>query len=165
MMVAMMLPAASPMIMTFASISARNGRSPVPRTAMFVTAYLGVWTIASAAGAFAQSGISAAATHMSARYSPLLLAGALLVAGIWQLTPLKHACLHRCRTPLGYLIAEWRQGARGAAIMGARHGTDCVVCCWALMAVMLALGTMDIGVMADGSCCDWDDGAKRCLCG
>ena len=142
MMVAMMLPAASPMILTFASISARNGRSPVPRTAIFVAAYLAVWAIASAAGAFAQMGISTSTARTSTHSTPLLRAGALLVAGIWQLTPFKHACLHRCRTPLGFLVTEWREGMRGAAAMGVRHGTDCVLCCWALMAVMLALGTM-----------------------
>jgi predicted metal-binding membrane protein len=77
----------------------------------------------------------------------LLFAVALLGAGVWQLTPLKHACLRRCRTPLGFLIVEWRPGARGALVLGARHGTECVLCCWALMAVMLGVGTMSLAAM------------------
>jgi predicted metal-binding membrane protein len=148
MMVAMMLPAASPMIVTFAAVSGRNGRPVVLRTALFIAAYLGVWSAASAAGALAQAGLHAVTAQGGGLSSPLLFAGALLGAGAWQLTPLKHACLRRCRTPLGFLIAEWRPGVRGALVLGARHGTECVLCCWALMAVMLGLGNMNLATMA-----------------
>jgi predicted metal-binding membrane protein len=148
MMVAMMLPAASPMIVTFAAVSGRNGGSALPRTALFTAAYLGVWSIASAGGALAQSAMFAATAHESVMSNPLVSAGALLGAGVWQLTPMKHACLRRCRTPLGFLITEWRSGGRGALAMGARHGIDCVFCCWALMAVMLVVGTMNLAIMA-----------------
>jgi predicted metal-binding membrane protein len=150
MTVGMMLPAASPMIMTFAAVSGRNGGSVIPRTVLFTAAYLCIYSLASAGGALAEAGLNAlsANEHARARYSPLLLAVALLGAGVWQLSPLKHACLRRCRTPLGFLITEWRSGARGALVMGARHGADCLLCCWALMAVMLGLGTMNLAVMA-----------------
>jgi predicted metal-binding membrane protein len=148
MMVAMMLPAASPMIVTFASISFRNGGSVLLRVAAFTSAYLAIWSIASAAGALAQAGVYVVASRTGATSHPLFSSGALLGAGVWQLTPLKHACLRRCRTPLGFLIPSWRPGARGAFAMGARHGIDCVLCCWALMAVMLALGTMSVAAMA-----------------
>ena len=150
MMVAMMLPAASPMIVTFAAVSARKGGSVLPRTALFTAAYLAVWSIASAAGALAQAGLHAvtARAHQGVLSGPLFFAAALLGAGAWQLTPLKHACLRRCRTPLGFLITEWRPGARGALVLGARHGIECVLCCWALMAVMLGLGTMNLAAMA-----------------
>ena len=148
MMVAMMLPAASPMIMMFAAISSRNGAAALMRTSLFIAAYLGVWSVASAAGALAQFAIYAVIAHGNVLSSPMFSSAALLGAGVWQLTPLKHACLRRCRTPLGFLITAWRPGARGAFVMGARHGTDCVLCCWALMAVMLGLGTMKLAVMA-----------------
>jgi predicted metal-binding membrane protein len=150
MMVAMMLPAASPMIVTFAAVSGRDGGSVVLRTALFIAAYLGVWSVVSAGGALAQAGLYAVTgrAHEGVLSSPLFFAGALLGAGAWQLTPLKHACLRRCRTPLGFLITEWRPGARGALVLGARHGTECVLCCWALMAVMLGLGTMNLAAMA-----------------
>jgi predicted metal-binding membrane protein len=150
MTIGMMLPAASPMIMTFAAINRRNGGSAILRTLLFTAAYLCVWSIASAGGALAQAGLGAISIReqAGAMASPVFLAGALLVAGIWQLTPVKHACLRRCRTPLGFLLTEWRSGARGALVMGARHGTDCLLCCWALMVVMLGLGTMNLAVMA-----------------
>jgi predicted metal-binding membrane protein len=150
MTVGMMLPAASPMIVTFATVAGRNGAPAIRRTALFAAAYLGVWALASTGGALVQAGITVISTggHAGAMSNPRLFAGALLGAGVWQLTPLKHACLRRCRSPLGFLITEWRSGASGALIMGARHGVDCVLCCWALMAVMLGLGTMNLAVMA-----------------
>ena len=150
MTVAMMLPAASPMIVTFAAVSGRDGGPAVPRTALFVAAYLGVWSVVSAGGALAQAGLYAvtAGVHEGGLSGELFFAGALLGAGAWQLTPLKHACLRRCRTPLGFLIIEWRPGARGALVLGARHGAECVLCCWALMAVTLGLGAMSPTAMA-----------------
>jgi predicted metal-binding membrane protein len=150
MTVGMMLPAASPMIVTFAAISGRSGGSATLRTVLFTVGYLGVWSVASAGGAVAQASLFAVSTraHEGGLSGPVFAAAALIGAGVWQLTPLKHACLRRCRTPLGYLITEWRTGARGALVMGARHGTDCLLCCWALMAVMLGLGTMNLTVMA-----------------
>jgi predicted metal-binding membrane protein len=148
MMIAMMLPAASPMIMMFAAISSRNSGAALVRTSLFIAAYLGVWSVASAAGALAQAAMYAVTAHGNVLSSSFFAAAALLGAGLWQLTPLKHACLRRCRTPLGFLITAWRPGARGAFVMGARHGADCVRCCWALMAVMLGLGTMKLAVMA-----------------
>ena len=68
----------------------------------------------------------------------------LLAAGAFQLTPLKHACLQRCRSPLGFLLTEWRPGASGALHMGIKHGVYCVGCCWALMALMFYAGTMNL---------------------
>jgi predicted metal-binding membrane protein len=74
-----------------------------------------------------------------------LLGGILLVfAGVYQFTPLKTACLSQCRTPLGFLLTEWREGTRGALIMGARHGIYCVGCCWLLMALLFVAGVMNL---------------------
>jgi len=150
MTVAMMLPAASPMIVTFAAVSRRNGGPVLLRTALFITAYLGVWSLVSIGGALAQAGMNAvtASAHQNKLSGQLCFAIALLGAGLWQLTPLKQACLRRCRTPLGFLITEWRPGASGALLLDAQHGTECVLCCWALMAVMLGLGSMSLPAMA-----------------
>lgn len=74
-----------------------------------------------------------------------LLGGSLLVAaGVFQLTPLKHACLHQCRTPLGFLMSEWRNGYQGAFVMGLKHGYFCTGCCWALMALLFVAGVMNL---------------------
>jgi predicted metal-binding membrane protein len=71
--------------------------------------------------------------------------GALLVAaGIYQFTPLKGLCLAKCRTPLAFLLAEWRDGSRGAFVMGLRHGLYCVGCCWVLMALLFVAGVMNL---------------------
>ena len=77
------------------------------------------------------------------------VAGAtLLVAAVYELTPLKDVCLAKCRSPLGFLLGAWRDGRAGALQMGARHGGWCVGCCWALMASLFALGVMSIAWMA-----------------
>ena len=72
-----------------------------------------------------------------------LTAGVLIAAGIYQLTPLKQACLKQCRTPLGFLMTEWRNGLTGALSMGWRHGLFCIGCCWAPMALLLVAGVMN----------------------
>src|SRR6266542_3147063 len=107
MMVAMMVPAASPMILTFATINRR--RAPA-----------------------------------TLRATPLVGAVLLIAAGIYQLTSLKYACLARCQSPLGFILSEWREGSRGALLMGLRHGAFCVGCCWALMALLFVAGVMNL---------------------
>ncbi len=150
MMLGMMLPAASPMIVTYAAVSSRSGGHYLLRTGVFVLAYLDVWCAVSALGALAQTGLRTAAllSHQGALTNPLLAGAVLMGAGVYQLTPLKHACLRRCRTPLGFLLTEWRPGKRGAFVLGARHGIECVLCCWAVMALMFVLGTMNLVGMA-----------------
>jgi predicted metal-binding integral membrane protein DUF2182 len=77
------------------------------------------------------------------------VAGAtLLVAALYELTPLKDVCLGKCRSPLGFLLGPWRDGPSGALRMGAKHGAWCVGCCWALMASLFALGVMSVAWMA-----------------
>jgi predicted metal-binding membrane protein len=147
MMVAMMLPSASPMILTFLSIGRHRGAADILwRTGLFVLGYLVVWTGYSALAAAAQW-----IFHEAAVLSPKgvstnsQLAGSLLfLAGLFQWTPLKHACLFRCRSPLGFLVAEWRPGRRGALMLGLKHGLNCAVCCWAIMALMFVLGVMNL---------------------
>ncbi|PEN08911.1 hypothetical protein CRI93_03365 [Longimonas halophila] len=151
MMMGMMLPSASPMILTFAGICRqRDAGTPVMHTALFVSGYLLVWVGYSAGGALLQWAFHALAllTPMGASTSPLLAGGLLIIAGIFQWTPLKDACLTGCRTPMGFLMAEWQPGGRGALMMGLRHGWNCVLCCWATMMLMFVLGVMNLLWMA-----------------
>jgi len=89
--------------------------------------------------------------HAAALLSPMMvstspaLGGMLLVAaGVCQWTPLKYTCLRHCRSPLGFLTTEWREGARGALTMGLRHGAYCVGCCWVLMSLLFVAGVMNL---------------------
>jgi predicted metal-binding membrane protein len=75
-------------------------------------------------------------------------AGVLVLAAVYELTPLKDACLTKCRSPLGFLLGSWRDGRRGALGMGSRHAGWCLGCCWALMAALFALGVMSLTWMA-----------------
>jgi predicted metal-binding membrane protein len=120
------------------------------RTSLFVGGYLLVWIGYSAGAALLQGGFQAAAllTPMGASASPYLAGGLLVGAGLYQWTPLKDACLTGCRTPMGFLMAEWRPGRRGALVMGWRHGWNCAGCCWATMALMFVLGVMNLLWMA-----------------
>ena len=148
MMIAMMTPAAAPMILMFATIHRRRsaeGRPAVP-TAIFVLGYLVVWTIYSVVAALAQAGLHAAAlvSPAMAATSPLLAGSLLVAAGVFQWTPLKRACLAACRSPLSFLMTGWREGRAGAFVMGLRHGRYCLACCWALMALLFVAGVMNL---------------------
>jgi predicted metal-binding membrane protein len=148
MMVAMMLPSAAPMILTFALVNRqrRERDQPFVPTAIFSAGYLAAWTAFSALAAVAQW-----ALHARALLSPMmvstssLLGGLLLIlAGIFQWTPLKRACLTHCRSPLSFLITDWREGRWGAFLMGLKHGTFCTGCCWFLMALLFVAGVMNM---------------------
>src|SRR5262249_24617625 len=108
---------------------------------------LAVWSVFSAAATVAQWGLHRAALLSSTTMGSKSAAfgGVLLfAAGAFQLTPLKYACLTRCRSPLGFLLGEWREGRRGAFVMGLRHGAYCVGCCGALMALLFVAGVMNL---------------------
>jgi len=148
MMIAMMTPAAAPMILMFSTIHRRRtaeGRPAVP-TAIFVLGYLVIWTIYSVVAALAQAGLHAAAllSPAMAATSPLLAGGLLVAAGVFQWTPLKRACLAACRSPLSFFMTGWREGRGGAFVMGLRHGLYCVGCCWALMTLLFVAGIMNL---------------------
>ena len=148
MMAAMMLPATAPTVDAFATIARRRrGRGqPYTPTLVFVAGYLLVWACFSAAATIAQWQLYRAAllTPTMQNTSPILAGIALLIAGLYQFTPLKMACLRGCRGPLAFIVAEWREGHLGALLMGARHGLSCVGCCWALMALMFCVSVMDL---------------------
>jgi len=142
MMAAMMLPSALPMIGLYAATQ-RNaaGRvGKVMRVALFALVYLGLWA---ATGVPIYCG-SVALSALTSRALAYGIAGVLLVAGIFQLTPLKQACLRSCRSPLGFLLGHWRAGWRGSLAMGWAHAVSCLGCCWALMLVLVAAGAMGL---------------------
>jgi predicted metal-binding membrane protein len=148
MMVAMMTPSSSPMILLFAEMNRRRAvhQGPVVRTGLFIAGYLMVWTAFSAAAATAQWVLHGLAlmSPMMVSTSAYLGGGLLIAAGIFQWTPLKRACLTQCRSPLGFIMTEWREGPRGALVMGIRHGVYCVGCCWVLMALLFVSGVMNL---------------------
>jgi predicted metal-binding membrane protein len=144
----MMTPTAAPMILLFAAVHRRRtaaGRAAGP-TAILVLGYLIVWTFYSVAAALAQGGLHAAALLSPAMTttSPSLAGGLLILAGVFQWTPLKRACLAACRSPLSFLMGSWREGHAGALVMGLRHGLYCLGCCWALMALLFVAGVMNL---------------------
>jgi predicted metal-binding membrane protein len=152
MMIAMMFPTAAPMILMFTRVYAgkrQQGQAFVP-TWVFVGAYLLVWTLLGVlAYPLALLAESLAAQSMWLMSNASRISGALLVlAGLYQLSPLKHLCLTKCRTPLQFILSSWRDGYGGAFRMGFVHGAYCLGCCWFLFVLLFPLGIMNIAVMA-----------------
>lgn len=152
MMVAMMVPTTVPAVSVFMALTSRRqaAESVSVTTAAYVAGYVATWFGYALLLAFAQWALTRAAllSPMATSVSATLSALILISAGIFQFTPLKDACLSKCRTPLGFFLAEWRDGKRGAFVLGLRHGSYCVACCWALMAVMFVVGAMSLAWMA-----------------
>ena len=148
MMVAMMAPTAAPMLLALARIARAQPGSPgpLPAASACLLGYLAVWTAFSAVATLAQWRLhDLALVSASGAAHDAVLAGALLLgAGAYQLTPIKRACLGRCRSPLVFLMRAWRPGAWGGLRMGILQGAFCVGCCWALMALMFIGGTMNL---------------------
>ena len=152
MMVAMMFPTSAPMILMFARVQAgkrQQGVAFVP-TWVFVGAYLIVWT---AFGALAFA-IAVGAEQLADQVPWLMdnaarIGGAILaLAGLYQLSPLKRACLTKCRSPLSFILSSWRDGRGGAFRMGLEHGMYCLGCCWLLFVILFPLGVMNVAAMA-----------------
>ncbi len=148
MMVAMMLPSAAPMILLFATINRKQRETDHPHvaTSIFAVGYLAAWAGFSLVAMILQWGF-----ERTGILSPMLVGinvifgGVLLLAaGVYQLTPIKHACLRHCRSPLAFLSTHWRRGARGALRMGLLHGAFCVGCCWFLMGLLFFGGVMNL---------------------
>lgn len=148
MMAGMMLPSATPAILAYGSLVRKNGAHgrilPGPWT--FAAGYLSMWTLFSVAATLLQAALEYAAllTPAMATASAGLCALALIAAGIYQLTPLKHACLGKCRNPLQFFLTHWRLGPAGAFRMGLEHGAYCVGCCWVLMLLLFVTGVMNL---------------------
>jgi len=152
-MVGMMLPSASPLMLLYGVVARRSatGASAASRQIYALAAgYLVVWASFSL-GATALQRVLATllfVTPMMEVTSPVVGAALLLMAGVYQLTPIKHACLRTCQSPLGFLMSHWRTGLAGAFRMGLEHGALCVGCCWALMLLLFAGGVMNLSVIA-----------------
>lgn len=148
MMIAMMLPSVTPVILLFANVTRRRRLQGVVAApaSVFVLGYLLAWTGFAIVAALGQSLLHSAGllSPAMATGSPLLGGGLLMLAGLYQWLPVKGACLSHCRSPLGFFTAEWREGASGALVMGFRHGSYCVGCCWALMALLFVAGVMNL---------------------
>jgi len=149
MMTAMMVPSAAPMILIFATVNRRRQEQdrPYVSTAIFLSGYVLVWY-----GFAAIATVGNWALHvndlldkmMGGSTSNYLGGGLLLMAGAFQWSRLKYACLTQCRSPLSFLMTDWREGAWGALKMGLKHGTYCVGCCWVLMLLLFVLGVMNL---------------------
>lgn len=146
MMVAMMLPAAAPMILLHARIDRSPPAARSRDNALFALAYLGVWAAFSALAAASQAALIDAgllsATSL-ALGDPVLAAALLLAAAAWQLTPAKVACLEQCQSPIGFVLRHWRPGPAGAVRLGLTHGLYCLGCCWGLMLLLFVGGVMN----------------------
>ena len=151
MMTAMMLPSAAPLILLYGA-AARRSPQPTARLNTYALAagYLAAWTAFSLAATALQRALASLLL-----VSPMMEAGSarlsgtlLIVAGVYQWTPLKHACLRACQSPLGFMLAHWRDGRSGAFRVGLEHGSHCVGCCWALMLLLFAGGVMNMVVIA-----------------
>lgn len=149
---AMMLPSAAPMVVTYAEIAdtaARKGE-PIVSPLILIAGYLTVWLLFSIAAAALQLMLQAYTLASAAGQltSPYLAAALLCGAGLYQFSALKQACLAKCRRPFTFFLANWRDTASGVLKLGLRQGVYCLGCCWALMLLMLVVGTMNIVWMA-----------------
>ncbi len=149
MMVAMMAPSATPMLLMFANVNRkrREREAPYVPTGVFLAGYVIVWaafSLAATGGNWGLHQASLLSSMMGESTSGYLGGGLLLLAGIFQWSPLKYACLKQCRTPMGFLMTSWREGHRGALRMGLEHGAYCLGCCWALMLLLFVLGIMNL---------------------
>src|SRR5262245_4505722 len=150
MMIAMMLPTATPLLLLYGAAARRSTPDAASQqTYALAAGYVFAWTAFSLAATVLRRMrtpwllISPMMEAASARVSAVLL----LIAGVYQWTPLKQACLRTCQSPLGFLMARWRGGTSGAFRMGLDHGIYCVGCCWALMLLLFAGGVMNVAVI------------------
>jgi predicted metal-binding membrane protein len=154
MMAAMMFPSIAPMVLMYAALQrgrrAKGMAADRAATPLFVGGYIVAWGAAGLVGyaALKLGGAIDGGFFAWDRAGRWTAAGVLAAAALYEFTPAKYACLRRCRSPLGFLVSEWRDGRTGALRMGTLHGAWCIGCCWALMAALLALGAMSVAWMA-----------------
>ena len=145
MMVAMMFPASAPMVLMYGRMKRREPVSVALFTASYIVLWFAFGALAFLLGALVEDQASRSEWVMMnwARGGGILL----VLAGIYQLTPLKEVCLRHCRTPLGFVMSHWRDGRTGAIRMGAAHGLYCMGCCWLLFLILVPLGVMNVAAM------------------
>jgi predicted metal-binding membrane protein len=148
MMVAMMVPTAAPMTLLYAAVARKAAaqHNPLAPTFVLVAGYIAMWTIFSLVATFAQHALDQAAllSPMMSSNSAAFGAALLIAAGVYELTPLKNACLRNCRAPAHFLARNWRTGNLGAFRMGLTLGAYCVGCCWILMGLLFVGGVMNL---------------------
>src|SRR5690348_2610969 len=142
MMLAMMLPSAAPAVLLYARVRhIRGGDAEIGASSVFLGGYLATWLVFSLIAALAQKLLTGPSMALDNRF---LEAGVLLAAGVYQLSPLKAACLRECRSPAEFISRHWRPGWDGAVRLGVRHGVYCLGCCWTLMALLFVGGVMNL---------------------
>jgi len=147
MMVAMMVPAAAPLLLMFVRAERQSAHNRVATSAaLLLLGYLVVWWGFSAFASLVQWGLHTAALLSPAMVTTSSIFGGLLLlaAGVFQFSRLKRACLVRCRSPMSFLMSEWRSGRWGSFVLGVKHGAYCVGCCGVLMALLLVAGVMNV---------------------
>jgi predicted metal-binding membrane protein len=148
MMIAMMTPSAAPMILMFGTVARKRQEQsrPYAPTIIFVLGYLAIWSVFALGGTLAQWGLHAATlmSPMTMTATPLVAGSLLIAAGLFQATPIKNICLTECRTPMSFLMLDWREGNTGALTMGVKQGIYCLGCCWILMLLLFVLGVMNL---------------------
>jgi predicted metal-binding membrane protein len=151
MMTAMMLPTATPLILLYAAAARRSAEagSAARRVYALAAGYVLMWALFSLMATALQRILASARvlTPMMEPATPAAGAVVLAIAGAYQLTPLKRACLRACRSPLGFMLQRWRGGAAGALRLGMDHGAHCLGCCWALMLILFAGGVMNLMII------------------
>lgn len=148
MMMAMMAPTAAPMILVFATVTRKRKEQqrPFVPTGVFLSGYVAIWSGFALVATLANWGLHTGGllSSMVGSAAPVVGGSLLIAAGIFQWSRLKYLCLTHCRSPIGFLMSEWREGPKGALIMGLRHGAFCLGCCWLLMALLFVLGVMNL---------------------
>ena len=149
MMVAMMVPSAAPMLLLFATVNRRRREQsrPFVSTGVFLSGYIVVWSLFAVGATLGNWGLHQASllgSMMGESSSGYLGGGLLLTAGLFQWSRLKYVCLTHCRSPLSFLMSDWKEGTAGAFKMGLQHGKYCLGCCWVLMALLFVLGVMNL---------------------
>ncbi|WP_175963537.1 DUF2182 domain-containing protein [Burkholderia pyrrocinia] len=150
MMIAMMTPSAAPLVMLYRRVlrhRGADGSGAAFTSVSLLAGYLAAWLAFSIGAALLQALLQPAgliSAMMLWSKSAVLSAVVLALAGLYQFSPLKRACLRQCRAPAGFLVSHWRPGVVGSFLLGARHGMYCVGCCWLLMALLFVGGVMNV---------------------
>lgn len=149
MMAAMMLPSAIPMIKVFSKTCRQRYDSDMPYSMIFSMAYLMVWFAFSIVLTLLQWQLHGLQwlSKMMENSNTQFAAAIFIVAGVYQFTAIKNACLQHCRSPFSFLLNSWQNDKLGAFNMGIVHGSTCLGCCWAQMMIMFAVGVMNITAM------------------
>lgn len=144
MMAAMMLPSAAPMILLYRGAANTGGRA-LPAE-LFALAYVAIWLL-TGIPVYAASVLVAAVAARSPEFAaavPYAIAASLLAAGVYQLSPMKHACLRQCVSPLDFLMRRWKSGYAATLRLAGAHAAYCIGCCWALMVILVVAGAMSL---------------------